>query len=108
MPLRKSVPIGHCYAWCGHLISRGTNLRLPVTDTPVSPERRSMLKAALAAGGLGLPLVAAATALAVDATEQQKNARPKEGDLFVFVSGDRQGQVITPADVPAGSRPMIA
>jgi Rieske Fe-S protein len=34
--------------------------------------------------------------------------RPQVGDLFVFSLGDRQGQVITPQDIPVGGPPVIA
>jgi Rieske Fe-S protein len=60
-----------------------------------------LLKGALAAG-LALPF--AKTGLPAD----PKTARPQQGDLFVFVSGDNAGQVIGLADLPPGSAPVLA
>ena len=63
--------------------------------------RRALLKGALAAG-LAPPFTE--TALPDD----PKAARPQQGDLFVFVRGDKAGTVIAPADVPAGGAPLFA
>jgi rieske iron-sulfur protein len=63
--------------------------------------RRALLKGGLAAG-LALPFTE--TALAQD----PKAARPQQGDLFVYVRGEKAGTVITPADVTAGGVPLFA
>src|SRR5438477_8350172 len=67
------------------------------------PTRRAFLSAALGLG-LGLPLVDAAAGQGADPRE----ARPQEGDLFVFAAEGRKGQVITPADLPPGTPPVTA
>jgi Rieske Fe-S protein len=51
--------------------------------------------------------VAPVIALAQDAMEEQKNARPKDGDVFVFVSGATLGQMVTPVDIAEGARPVF-
>ena len=58
--------------------------------------RRELLKVAL---GLGATLPAVKVAGAAD---DPAHARPKPGDQFVFFSGDKKGQVVTPADLPVG------
>ena len=63
--------------------------------------RRALLKGALAAG-VALPFTE--TAL----PDYPKTARPQQGDLFVFVRGDKAGTVISPADVPAEGAPLFA
>jgi Rieske Fe-S protein len=65
--------------------------------------RRVVLKSALSIG-LGLQLVTLATA----DTEDPKKSRPQVGDFFVFSLGERQGQIITPQDVPLGGPPVVA
>jgi len=64
--------------------------------------RRAVLKAL----GLGLcfSFVDAVPARADD----PKMARPQEGDRFVFPSGDKEGQIITPADLPLGGPQQLA
>lgn len=94
MPVRNPIP-RHCI--CAALGDVHTAHREP----PHSPARRVFLKAAL---GAGLALPFAETGLA----EDPKTARPKQGDLFVYVSGDNAGHVIGPADVAAGSAPVLA
>jgi rieske iron-sulfur protein len=37
-----------------------------------------------------------------------QNARPQEGDQFVFASGERKGDLITPADLPVGGPSVFA
>jgi len=62
------------------------------------PARRRFLRAALL-GGVGLSLLRPALA---EELKPGAEDRPKPGDLFVFAEGDRDGEVITPADIPAG------
>ena len=59
--------------------------------------RRAVLKAAL---GLGLCFSFFDGAFARG--EDPKTARPQEGDQFVFSSGDRDGQLVTPEYLPLG------
>jgi rieske iron-sulfur protein len=108
MTRRKTFPFGHSCTCRGCWTSGNATACLSVNDAPAFAERRSILKVALAAGGFALPLATAVTALAQDAADQQKNARPKEGDLLVFAGGDKQGQVIRPADIEPGSAPVMA
>lgn len=61
--------------------------------------RRSVLKLALALG-VGLPRAASG--------QDPRRARPQRNDRFVFGGGERKGQLVTPADVPAGGRPFTA
>src|SRR3989441_4159037 len=69
----------------------------------MSHGRRAVLKAAL---GLGLwfSFLDGVPARADDA----RTARPQEGDQFVFPSGDREGQLITPEDLPLGGPQQLA
>src|SRR5438552_15561707 len=53
--------------------------------------------------GLVLPLVKAGAAEEAD----PRNARPREGDRFVFATGARQGQVVAPSDLLVGGPPVI-
>jgi rieske iron-sulfur protein len=66
-------------------------------------ERRAVLKAAL---GLGLcvPFLDALSARADD----PKAARPQIGDQLVVPSGEKEGQVIKPADLPVGGPQQLA
>ena len=66
-------------------------------------KRRTVLKAALELG-LGWPLLKGAMAQDGDPHE----ARPQEGDQFVFAGGGRKGDLITPADLPVGGPPVMA
>jgi len=68
-----------------------------------SLSRRTLLKSILSAP-IGLQL-AAHPAWAAD--DPQKT-RPQPGDALTFSLGDRQGQVITPQDLPVGGPPIIA
>jgi Rieske Fe-S protein len=40
--------------------------------------------------------------------DDPKKARPQVGDLFVFSSGDRKGQIIKPEDLPVGGPQTLA
>jgi rieske iron-sulfur protein len=65
--------------------------------------RRSVLQAALGTSlGLLLPEVAIAQAA------NPRNARPQDGDRFVFAGGERKGIMVTLADLPAGGPPVAA
>lgn len=65
--------------------------------------RRTLLKSVLGTG-VGLHLLQHAA----HAADDPKKMRPQVGDLLVFSLGDRQGQVITPQDIPTGGPPIIA
>ena len=65
--------------------------------------RRAVLKAAL---GLGLCFSFLDTAFA--RAEDPRTARPHAGDQFVFQSGDREGQLVTPEDLPLGGPQRLA
>src|SRR5437867_12373530 len=66
------------------------------------PARRAVLKLALAVG-LTLPV-----ADLVGAQDDRRKARPQTNDRLVFAGGDRKGQPITLADLPAGGPPLTA
>ncbi|MCI0528722.1 MAG: Rieske (2Fe-2S) protein [Nitrospira sp.] len=66
-------------------------------------ERRTVLKAALGMM-LGLQVVDLAEAQEADS----KTAPPKEGDQFVFIFGDKKGEVITPEDLPLNATQVLA
>jgi len=59
-----------------------------------------VLKAALGLGLCFLDVPARA--------EDPSMARPQEGDQFVFPFGDREGQLITPEDLPLGGPQQLA
>ncbi len=65
--------------------------------------RRALLKSALGVG-LSLYLVE----LAAGAERNLRRKRPQAGDRFVFSFGDREGQTITPEDLPLGGPPAMA
>lgn len=74
-------------------------------DTPARPGgmgsacacRRQVLGA-----GVAVALVSLAGRTRADETDPNREAHPKPGDQFVFFEGDRQGQVIVPADLKVG------
>lgn len=68
-----------------------------------SQGRRAVLKLALGVG-LGFPVADLAGAQ----DSEPRKARPQANDRFVFAHGDRKGQVITLADLPARGLPLIA
>lgn len=53
--------------------------------------------------GLVLPLVKAGAAEEAD----PRSARPREGDRFVFATGERQGKAVAPSDLLVGGPPVI-
>ena len=63
--------------------------------------RRALLQGAVAAG---LTTAFADRALAAD----PKDRRPQAGDLFVFFSGPKADQIISPSDLPVGEPPVLA
>jgi rieske iron-sulfur protein len=64
-------------------------------------KRRDALKVAL---GLGASLSALRIARAAD---NPASVPPQPGDLFVFFSGDKKGQVVTPDDLPIGGPQVV-
>jgi Rieske Fe-S protein len=56
--------------------------------------------------GVGLALPVAGLVGAQD--DNPRKARPQRNDRLVFASGDRKGQLITLADLPAGGPPLTA
>lgn len=66
-------------------------------------ERRTVLKAAL---GLSLGWPWLKGAMAQDG--EPRDARPQEGDHFVFATGGRKGDIMTPNDLPLGGPPVMA
>jgi len=66
-------------------------------------ERRSVLKAALGLlSGLGVARRPGAQSVA------PRESPPQENDRFVFASGPRAGEIITPADLPVEGPQVIA
>ena len=66
-------------------------------------QRRTVLKTALGMG-LGLQFIDFASAQEIDPRE----ARPQENDRFVFVLGDREGEIIAPEDLRLGAPQVLA
>jgi len=66
-------------------------------------DRRKVLQAAL---GTGLGLLLAERTRAQDV--EPRNARPQDGDRFVFIAGDRKGATITPGDLSISGPPVPA
>jgi rieske iron-sulfur protein len=64
--------------------------------------RRVVLKSVLSIS-LGLHAISRN----VYAAEDPQRARPQTGDVFVFSAENRQGQILTPQDVPMGGPPVI-
>ncbi len=64
--------------------------------------RRAVLKVAL---GLGAALPALKVAAAAD---DAAKTRPQVGDQFAFFSGDKQGELVTPDDLPVGGPQVMA
>lgn len=71
--------------------------------TPRLLSRRTVLRSALCVG-LGLQFASPA----IGDGEEQKKIRPQVGDAFVFSAENRQGQIITPQDLPLGGPPVVA
>ena len=73
------------------------------------PGRRAVVKLVL---GVGLGLSVGGLAVGQDADPARggdpRTARPQPRDHFVIARGDRKGQVVTLADLPAGGSPVIA
>jgi rieske iron-sulfur protein len=67
------------------------------------PARRAVLKLALAVG-VTLPVVDLVGAQ----DDSRRKVRPQPNDRLVFAGGDRKGQLITLADLPAGGPPLTA
>jgi rieske iron-sulfur protein len=65
--------------------------------------RRQVLGAGVAAA-----LVSLSGRARAEEADPNREARPKAGDQFVFFEGDRQGQVITPADLKVGATQIQA
>lgn len=65
--------------------------------------RRAVLRVAF---GMGLMLSFVDFGSAQEA--EARNARPREGDRFVFATGERTGHVVAPSDVLLGGPPVIA
>lgn len=65
--------------------------------------RREFLKSAV---GAGIGLVVAGPA--ATAAEDPARVRPKAGDQLAFFGGERDGQLIAPADLPLGGPQVLA
>jgi rieske iron-sulfur protein len=61
-----------------------------------SSNRREVLKVALALGAT-VPVLKVA-----DAADDPAQEKPQLGDQFVYLSGDKKGQVVKPDDLPVG------
>jgi rieske iron-sulfur protein len=68
---------------------------------PRGPGRRQVLIAGLAAASL--PYAGAAAA-----PPSAKNARPEEGDHFIYVAGEKPGAQVRVEDLPVGGPPALA
>jgi rieske iron-sulfur protein len=65
------------------------------------PDRRSLLRGALALGAVG-------SLTSRPAAADPSKERPQPGDVLVFAGADRKGTPITPDDVPLEARPLLA
>src|SRR5215468_3165419 len=70
---------------------------------PGVPARRTVLKAAL-----GFGLCFSFLDVLPAGADEPRTARPREGDQFVFPPGEREGQIITPKDLPLGGPQQTA
>lgn len=95
----KAVDGGEGSVWGCGCASRGSSTQ--DDGVPQSTDRRTVLAGALASG---VALAFPASAVAAD----PKMARPQEGDVFVFATGDKARSVIGEADLPVGSPPVLA
>jgi len=95
----KAVDDGEGSVWGCGCASRSSATQ--DDGVPQSTDRRTVLAGALASG---VALAFPASAVAAD----PKMARPQEGDVFVFASGDKARSVIGDADLPVGSPPVLA
>src|SRR5262245_44350357 len=68
-----------------------------------APARRTVFKLAMVAGLTWRPV-----GMVGAQGDDRRKARPQPNDRFVFARGDRKGQLITLADLPAGSPPLTA
>jgi Rieske Fe-S protein len=81
----------------------------PVTEDGTEPgalefeglQRRKVLGAVMAS-----TVVAVASRARADEDDPARSERPQAGDQFVFLGGDREGEVIAPADIPQGG-PLV-
>ena len=67
------------------------------------PVRRSLLLTVLAAGAC-----VAAKQAAAEEGQPGSDERPQKGDLLVYSEGERDGEVIQPADLKLGGPPLFA
>jgi len=69
---------------------------------------RLLNRRALLTSVLGVAVSFHLAGFATHAADDPKKLRPQVGDLLVFSLGDRQGQIITPQDIPVGGPPVVA
>ena len=71
---------------------------------PESPGRRVLIAGCLAAAA-GLHQH---SARAADDDDEARSEKPQKGDQFVYLGGDRDGQVVAPGDLPTGGPSVLA
>ncbi len=91
---------------------------MPMSSSEEQPEASQKCKECLASRGLSRRVVLKSVlsislglhsiSRSVYAADDPSKARPQAGDVFVFSAENRQGQILTPQDVPAGGPPVIA
>jgi hypothetical protein len=91
------------HPWTAHTREVGQILP-PCGGNAGQLNRRSALKLA---AGLGLG-VALSSIDILAAEDDEKSARPRKGDRFVFAYGERAGQVIAPEDLALGGPQQLA
>ncbi len=76
-----------------------------VKDASMRPVARRAFMQGLAVSGC----VAATTCLTGSpvSAETTRNKRAQPGDRFAFMTGDKEGQLVTPADVKLGEPPLL-
>lgn len=77
----------------------------------VQPGRRALgcvCRRELLGVGVAAAAVAMGTRVGAEETDAEREAHPKAGDLFVFMAGDRHGQVIAPEDIKLDATQTLA
>lgn len=69
-----------------------------------NPDRRAVIGCCFAAAVVG----AAPGVRAADEDDPDRSLKPKKGDLFVYLEGDREGQVVKADDIKAGDPSFMA
>lgn len=75
---------------------------------PRAGECACLCRRQLLGGSVAATLSVFGSRARADDTDAEREARPKAGDLFVFMAGDRHGEVIAPADIKLDATQTLA